>query len=262
MSTVSADLMEGKFCRDCGEVRPTAEFTLNRNSRDGLAFYCRQHARRRHQQSRDARTGEPVRRFPRGVDVPQGHKWCPDCGVVLPLSAFGRNAGSRSGVNSYCKPCHNSRTRRSREKVGGERTYHLRRRYGITAEEADAMLAAQDGLCAVCRKAPAAHVDHDHDTGRVRQLLCFDCNGGLGQFKDDPEVMRAAAAYVERHRALPDTTVDAPGSRRRLPHAPRRPSYSEGLDPRRRGAGCTSHDVVRARVTALVASLERRPPAG
>jgi hypothetical protein len=124
------------------------------------------------------------------------------------------------------------------------------------------MLTAQGGLCAVCRTAPAAHVDHDHVTGRVRALLCFNCNGGLGQFKDDPEVMRAAAVYVERHRALPDTTVDAPGSRRRLPHAPRRPSYPGGLDLRRRGAGCTSHDVVRARVAALVASLERRPPAG
>ncbi len=58
----------------------------------------------------------------------------------------------------------------------------------------------QGGLCAICRTAPAEHVDHDHVTGRVRQLLCFNCNGGLGQFKDDPAVLRAAASYVERHR--------------------------------------------------------------
>ncbi len=249
--------MEGKFCRDCGEFRPTAEFTRNRNSRDGLAFYCRQHARRRHQHSRDARTGGPVHRFPRGVDVPEGHKWCPDCGVVLPLEAFGRNAAARSGVNSYCKPCHNARTRKSREKVGGERTYHLRRRYGITAEEADAMLAAQGGLCAVCRTAPAAHVDHDHDTGRVRQLLCFNCNGGLGQFRDDPVVLRAAASYVERHRARRDSSADAPVSR---PRPPRRRPHRAGPDVRR-GAECPWHDAVRARVAALIASLER-PPAG
>ena len=63
------------------------------------------------------------------------------------------------------------------------------------------MLAAQDGLCAICGTAPAAHVDHDHETGAVRQLLCFHCNGGLGQFRDDPVVLRAAADYVERHRA-------------------------------------------------------------
>jgi hypothetical protein len=83
--------------------------------------------------------------------------------------------------------------------VGGERTYHLRRRYGITAEEADALLEAQGGLCAICKVAPAAHVDHDHATGAVRALLCFNCNGGLGQFKDNPEALHAAAYYVQFH---------------------------------------------------------------
>ncbi|WP_245900165.1 endonuclease VII domain-containing protein [Geodermatophilus normandii] len=86
--------------------------------------------------------------------------------------------------------------------MGGSRTYHLKRRYGITAAQADAMLAEQGGLCAICIKAPAEHVDHCHATGRVRALLCFNCNGGLGQFKDDPEVLRAAAEYVLHHRAL------------------------------------------------------------
>lgn len=61
------------------------------------------------------------------------------------------------------------------------------------------MLREQDALCAICHKAPAAHVDHDHKTGAVRALLCFNCNGGLGQFRDDPVVLRAAADYVEEH---------------------------------------------------------------
>jgi hypothetical protein len=102
---------------------------------------------------------------------------------------------------SYCLPCHNQRGKRSLEKRGGSRTYHLTRRYGITAEEADAMLQSQGGWCAICGTASAARVDHDHATGAVRELLCFNCNGGLGQFKDDPAVLRAAADYVERHRA-------------------------------------------------------------
>jgi hypothetical protein len=86
----------------------------------------------------------------------------------------------------------------------------LRRRYGITAEEADVMFEAQGGLCAICRTAPAAHVDHCPDTGEIRALLCFNCNGGLGQFKDDPEVLRAAAGYVERHRASPRSVSSRP----------------------------------------------------
>ena len=87
------------------------------------------------------------------------------------------------------------------------------------------MLAAQGGLCAICRNAPAAHVDHDHDTGEVRELLCFNCNGGLGQFKDDPEVLRAAADYVERHRALPRSASSRPeaGEEPGIPPGRRRP---------------------------------------
>ena len=192
--------MESKFCRDCGDERPLADFTKNRNSRDGYAFYCRVHARRRHQAARDRRNGQPTKRHPRGILVPEGHKWCPDCGEVLPFSAFGRNAASLTGRTSYCKPCHNARGRRAKELVGGERTYHLRRRYGITGEEADALLESQGGVCAVCKTASAVHVDHDHATGTVRALLCFNCNGGLGQFRDDPNVLRAAAEYVEFHR--------------------------------------------------------------
>src|SRR5688572_14135904 len=191
--------MESKFCRDCGEERPLTEFTKNRNSRDGYAFYCRDHARRRHETSRDRRTGSPTKRHPRGIAVPDGHKWSPDCGEVLPFSAFGRNAASQTGRTSYCKPCHNARGRRAKELIGGERTCHLRRRYGITAEEADALLEDQDGVCAICKVAPAVHVDHDHQTGAVRALLCFNCNGGLGQFRDNPVALHAAAYYVQFH---------------------------------------------------------------
>jgi hypothetical protein len=104
--------------------------------------------------------------------------------------------------------------------VGGSRTYHLKRRYGITAEEADAMLDEQNGLCAICRVAPAAHVDHDHETSAVRQLLCFNCNGGLGQFKEDPAVLRAAADYVERHRGGQEESRRRPVTPARTPRRP------------------------------------------
>ena len=191
--------METKFCRDCGTERPIAEFTRNRNSRDGFAFYCRAHARKRHEVSRDRRKGTPKRRYPRGLVIPDGHKWCPECNRVLPLGEFGNNAASKTGRTSYCKPCHNAAGRKAKELAGGERSYHLRRRYGITAHEADAMLEKQCGVCAICKTAPAVHVDHDHSTGAVRALLCFNCNGGLGQFRDDPNVLRAAADYVRFH---------------------------------------------------------------
>jgi hypothetical protein len=70
------------------------------------------------------------------------------------------------------------------------------------------MLVAQGGLCAICRAAPAAHVDHDHETGAVRALLCFNCNGGLGQFKDSPHFLHAAAYYVAFHTARQEVAAE------------------------------------------------------
>ena len=139
-----------------------------------------------------------------------------------------------SGHSAYCKPCHNRRTRSSREKAGGSRSYHLTRRYGITAGEADYLLEKQGGTCAVCQAAPATHVDHDHATGAVRELLCFNCNGGLGQFRDDPAVLRAAADYIERHRVRQVAAGD--GSAGTRPGSPGRPGDPPvGSAPRRSG---------------------------
>jgi Recombination endonuclease VII len=89
--------------------------------------------------------------------------------------------------------------RANKEKNGGARNYHLRRRYGITAQDWDAMFAEQGGLCAICREAPAAQVDHDHKTNRVRGLLCFNCNGALGQFRDREDLMLRAVLYLGRN---------------------------------------------------------------
>lgn len=84
-------------------------------------------------------------------------------------------------------------------------------RHGLTVAQYEAMFAAQDGRCVICgdppdpngiKSASRLHVDHDHTTGRNRDLLCCRCNQGIGYFKDDPALFHAAAAYIERHRAL------------------------------------------------------------
>jgi hypothetical protein len=71
------------------------------------------------------------------------------------------------------------------------------------------MLASQDGRCAICGDPPdpngvratsRLHVDHDHVTNQNRDLLCSRCNQGVGFFRDDPQLLRAAAEYIERHR--------------------------------------------------------------
>lgn len=83
------------------------------------------------------------------------------------------------------------------------------RNYGLTEAERDEMVASQMGLCIICLKAPAAHVDHCHKTGKVRGVLCFNCNSAIGKLGDDPDAVRRAAAYLEGIAWKP--TLVAPG---------------------------------------------------
>ena len=90
------------------------------------------------------------------------------------------------------------------------RKYKLKEFYGITQDDYDAMYDRQDGCCAICggakeRWEPGAGlkgrqrflvVDHDHGTSRVRALLCWNCNCGLGHFRENPTVMLAAIRYI------------------------------------------------------------------
>lgn len=101
-----------------------------------------------------------------------------------------------------------------------QRHYGLKRYYGMTGEEYGEMLAAQKGLCAVCGKPETAmfngvpkvmHVDHDHATGQIRELLCGSCNGMLGLAKDSPETLRSAADYIEKHQARLNNVVALSG---------------------------------------------------
>ena len=111
---------------------------------------------------------------------------------------FPRN-GSRFGY--YCLPCHLVQTKANVEKHHvSTRNYHHKRRYGITAAEADEMLAAQGGVCAVCRRADPEHVDHDHVTGKVRGMLCFNCNQALGNARDDVRVLQQLIRYLTASR--------------------------------------------------------------
>lgn len=82
-----------------------------------------------------------------------------------------------------------------------DRRSYLQRAYGLTIEQYDAMLAAQQGVCAICLKAPRERyltVDHNHATGEVRALLCRHCNAGLGLYDESPELLQRAAAYLNR----------------------------------------------------------------
>lgn len=184
-----------KCCSRCKEHKPRAAFASNKSARDGLQAYCRECWAEYHQ-ARQLAKGKNVR--PR-VETPEGHKFCRCCGQVKPHSEWHRNATASDGLSTSCKAC---------RAVKG-RAGHLKRNYSLTEADRDEMVASQMGLCVICLKAPAVHVDHCHKTGKVRGVLCFNCNSAIGKLGDDPDAVRRAAAYLEGTPWKP--TLVAPG---------------------------------------------------
>lgn len=154
-------------------------------------------------------------------------KTCNGCGKAKPLEEFHKRACTKDGLNHRCKVCvlahrqeYNSATIDARRATGRRRYANhspetrARRyrqshasRYGLTLEQYDAMLAQADGApCPICNttmsitsKGPdRACVDHCHASGQVRAMICNTCNVGLGMFRDQPELLRRAAEYLER----------------------------------------------------------------
>lgn len=83
-----------------------------------------------------------------------------------------------------------------------QRQYRLKRQYSLSAEQFTDMFQRQGNACALCKSSTTAHhwaVDHNHKTGAVRAILCHNCNVGIGHLQDNPELLRSAANYIERH---------------------------------------------------------------
>ncbi len=134
----------------------------------------------------------------------EGERYCSKCEQHFPLTSFSLH------VNGYyrrqCKPCTvklvlESRRKNPERAAANQRRAKLKLNYGLSEEDVEAMLRDQGGKCAICLTASATDVDHDHETGAVRKMLCNSCNRTLGMAKDNPETLRAAARYLEEYVA-------------------------------------------------------------
>jgi hypothetical protein len=133
-----------------------------------------------------------------------GRKKCHKCKQVKPLADFHRRPNREHAYDGNCKACrsHDSKQRNALpEKQARYRELRYRRLYGVGLAQVEAMQRQQKGTCAVCGLEPSGpfHVDHDHKTGKVRELLCLHCNALLGHCSDSIEVLKQAIAYLERH---------------------------------------------------------------
>ena len=140
-------------------------------------------------------------------------KFCAKCKVVKNAAEF--TVVKKTGLLAlYCKVCTQAASKKEREadKAKDPKAYAaknrdsaLRSKYGISLLDYEEILEVQEGHCAICPTTPAEErlsvlvVDHNHDTGEVRGLLCNACNTAIGLLKDDPVVATSAAKYlVER----------------------------------------------------------------
>ena len=137
-------------------------------------------------------------------------KTCSKCKIEKEDSEFFKRTGRKCGLTSSCKKCI------AVSKIGyvrnpvKQKNYDLNRSYGITVNEYDSLLEKQNYSCGICGESAAEKtkgrkkylcVDHDHETGLIRGLLCDSCNRALGLFGDSPAVLRDAIKYIVSHQA-------------------------------------------------------------
>lgn len=143
-------------------------------------------------------------------------KQCTRCRKVKPISEFHpRYDRADRRPQSHCKACHYQLTQawrhRNRDKVNAVyRVYNGARRHGMTLLEYRAFIAKLPDACEVCgrnlhlhagatRLASTICIDHDHETGQIRGVLCMNCNTALGLAADDPALLRKLARYLTKH---------------------------------------------------------------
>lgn len=143
-------------------------------------------------------------------------KKCGRCEGVFPIIDFSIDKSKKDGRSIYCYNCrkkiskakratnsHKQNRKLTRKRYARkERDYLLKSRYGITADQFDAIFLSQNNTCALCTsdKSDGKNfvVDHCHKTGNIRGILCSYCNRALGMFKDDPETLKQAIRYLEK----------------------------------------------------------------
>lgn len=153
-------------------------------------------------------------------------KLCRKCQTKKPLEDFGISNKSTDGRRYSCRECENRQIRENyvkdpssrrsssanyyykKESREGRRERMLMKNYNLTLEDYDSLLEAQDYKCAICRYEagkrgrPLLAVDHCHDTGKVRGLLCDPCNRAIGMLLHDPVVIQNALNYIQSESAL------------------------------------------------------------
>lgn len=180
-----------KVCSSCAQSCVVSQFNKQTLGLFGLESHCRNCKQR----AKDSRFGTkiPLRK-------------CRKCNKegwdVSELDLFAKAGGSNKfGRYNLCKECHTSSDNSIKHNNSLEKRV---KKFGITVTQYEDMIISQNNSCAICKKhkddftgrGKNFHIDHCHTSGKVRGLLCSNCNTGLGQFKDNVQYLENAIQYV------------------------------------------------------------------
>lgn len=188
-----------KTCTRCGEEKELTEFYL-RASRGTYSSRCKA-CQRAYMNERYWRDPERMRMEGRQQHV--AHR------EYRLIQGRARYAVARDETNAKRRAERrlNPEVVRAKERESAQRLNRYRRvalrKYGLTVETYEALLISQQGVCAICKGPPNGrglvfHVDHDHQTNRVRGLLCHYCNTAIGSLGESVELLRAAITYLNK----------------------------------------------------------------
>ncbi len=187
-----------KKCPKCKETKSFEEFGCSKSAKSGYQSWCKLCLRIRQQNHRIKQKANPP--------SPPKSKRCSMCGQEKLASEFTTSTNTKTGLASACRECLRKLVQSNPTK---EHNRYLLYQYGITSDDYSRLLEQQNGKCAICDSQKSISgrfkffcVDHDHDTGKIRGLLCGKCNAGIGLLGDDPDRLEAATAYLRRHQCL------------------------------------------------------------
>ena len=131
-------------------------------------------------------------------------KKCPKCREEKAGHEFTTSTFTKCGLQSWCKECNRIMERaRHESRKSYNRDDLLRSEYGVSLDEYNEILTEQNGVCWICQKATTKMcLDHCHETGEIRGILCNKCNIGLGHFQDDIALLERALEYMKKPKRV------------------------------------------------------------
>lgn len=206
-------MIDSRACTKCTELKLLSEFSHAPHGKHGRKSVCKACDAARHRAQFVPAVIDEVAKEARYTARRTDTKRCTQCGEEKPCAEFSKTRDGKYGpvLRSNCKPCASNRAYQwyldNRDHaIATQRNTKMLKAYGLTVSAYNTLSEAQGHRCAVCNEPETVArgdrvmflaIDHCHNTGRIRGLLCSNCNRAIGLLKDNVDVLRKAIDYLE-----------------------------------------------------------------